>query len=128
MPHIILEYSDNIKEHVDFDLLFQRLHALIVQNGPFDLVNIKSRAIAHSHFYVADGGAQNGFVHLSLSIFAGRDLTLRKALGEKLLAFLQEEFAQSFATLNFSITCEMREMDKETYFKASSGRLSLNAD
>ena len=71
---------------------------------------------------MADGKESNAFVHLTLSIFKGRDLSIRKAVGEKILAFLKGEFARSFEKLNCSYTVEVKEMDQETYFKATSGK------
>lgn len=123
MPHFVLEYSDNILEELDYKDFFKRLHTLLVENGPFNLSDIKSRAICHQQFYVAAGQESNAFVHLTLSIFEGRDLGLRQELGEKILAFLKGEFARFFEKLNCSFTVEIREMDKETYFKAMSGKL-----
>ena len=123
MPHFVLEYSDNILEEVDYEDFFKRLHSLLVENGPFNLSDIKSRAIRHQQFYVADGQESNAFVHLTLSIFKARDLSIRQAMGEKFLAFLKGEFARSFEKLNCSYTVEIKEMDKETYFKVISGKL-----
>ncbi|NIM97825.1 MAG: 5-carboxymethyl-2-hydroxymuconate isomerase [candidate division Zixibacteria bacterium] len=123
MPHFVLEYSDNILEEVDFKDFFQRLHALLVENGPFNLSAIKSRAIRHQQFCVADGKESNAFVHLTLSIFKGRDLSIRQAVGEKILSFLKKEFARSFQKLNCSYTVALEEIDKDTYFRATSGEL-----
>jgi 5-carboxymethyl-2-hydroxymuconate isomerase len=123
MPHFVLEYSDNILEEVDFKDFFKKLHTLLVDVGPFNLSDIKSRAIRHQEFYVANGQESNAFVHLTLAIFKGRDLSIRQAMGEKLLAFLKGEFARSFEKLDCSFTVEVREMDKEAYFKAMSGKL-----
>ena len=123
MPHFVLEYSDNILEEVEYKDFFKRLHTLLVENGPFTLSDIKSRAIRHQQFYVADGQESNAFIHLTLSIFKGRDLSIRQAVGEKILAFLKAEFARSFEKLNCSFTTEIKEIDKETYFKATSGVL-----
>ncbi len=123
MPHFVLEYSDNILEDMDFKDFFRKLHTLLVDVGPFNLSDIKSRAIRHQQFHVANGQESNGFVHLTLSIFKGRDLGIRQAVGEKLLAFLKREFARSFEELNCSYTVEVKEMEKETYFKATSGEL-----
>jgi 5-carboxymethyl-2-hydroxymuconate isomerase len=123
MPHFILEYSDNILEEVNFKDFFKKLHTLLVDAGPFNLSDIKSRAIRHQEFYVASGQESNAFVHLTLLIFKGRDLSIRQAVGEKILAFLKGEFARSFEKLNCSYTVEVKEMDKETYFKVTSGEL-----
>jgi len=120
MPHFILEYSDNLLEKIDHRQLFRNLHRLLVENGPFKLSDIKSRAVAHDDFYVSDGKESNAFVHLTLSIFKGRDLSIRQTVGKLLLEFLKKEFDRSYQQLHCSITVEIREIDTDTYFKVSN--------
>ncbi len=119
MPHFILEYSDNLLEDVDHRHLFRNLHQLLIDIGPFELSDIKSRAIAHKNFYVSDGDDANTFVHLTLSIFKGRELGIQQRIGKRLLAFLQNEFARSYTKLKCSITVEIKEINTDTYFKLS---------
>ena len=118
MPHCILEYSSNTSEKVDTRHLFEMIHSLFIEQGEFDLPKIKSRAVRHEHFYVGDGSDANAFVHLTLSIFEGRSLSLRQDLGRRVLSFLKQEFAQSLVERNCSITVEIKEMSRDTYFKA----------
>jgi 5-carboxymethyl-2-hydroxymuconate isomerase len=120
MPHFILEYSDNILEDVQPEDVFQKLHELLVENGPFKLSAIKSRAVAHKDYYVSDGNESNAFVHLTLSIFKGRDLSVRQTVGNLLLELLKKEFDRSYQQLRCSITVEIREINTDTYFKMSS--------
>jgi 5-carboxymethyl-2-hydroxymuconate isomerase len=120
MPHFVLEVSANIIERPDADDLFKRLHELLVQNGPFQMSAIKSRIIIHQEYFVADGNKSNGFIHLTLSILKGRDLSLRQALGKKILSFLKAEFARSLAQLNCSITVDIHELNTDTYFIEST--------
>lgn len=120
MPHFILEYSDNLLEDVDHSHLFRNLHRLLVENGPFNMSDIKSRAVAHKDFYVSDGNDANAFIHLTLRIFKGRELDVRQRIGNKLLEFLRNEFARSYATLKCSITVDIKEINTDTYFKISN--------
>jgi 5-carboxymethyl-2-hydroxymuconate isomerase len=123
MPHVVLEYSDNVLEQVEFNDFFKKLHSLIIENGPFELKDIKSRAVRRENFYVADGNESNGFIHLTLSILTGRELNLKQALGERILSFLKQEFARSYEGMSCSISVEIRELDRDTYSKATSGNL-----
>mgnify|MGYP000580640025 CR=1 FL=1 len=120
MPHVILKYSDNIIERHDVDDLFKRLLELVIQHGPSKLSDIKSRVIRHQEYFVADGNNSNGFIHLTLSILKGRDLSLRQVLGKRILSFLKEEFARSHAQLKCSITVDIHELNTDTYFKESN--------
>ncbi len=120
MPHFILEYSDNILEEIKPDDVFQKLHQILVESGPFNLSDIKSRAVKHQDFYVSDGHESNAFVHLTLSIFKGRELGVRQAIGDRLLEFLKNQFARSYQELRCSITVEIKEINMDTYFKISN--------
>lgn len=122
MPHFVLEYSDNIREKAGFEALFKQIHEILVTKGPVPLKAIKSRAIMHRDFRVGDGDKSNAFVHLTLSLMKGRDLALRKALGEALFSCLKGFFAQSYKELNCSFSFEIREMDRETYFMLEGGK------
>ena len=120
MPHFILEYSDNLLEEIDHRQLFGDLHQLLVENGPFKLSDIKSRAVAHKDFYISDGNDANAFIHLTLSIFKGRALDIQERIGNKLLAFLENKFARSYTERKCSITVEIKEINTDTYFKLSN--------
>ena len=123
MPHVVLEYSGNVLEKVEFNDFFKKLHSLIIENGPFKLKNIKSRAVRRQNFYVANGNESNAFIHLTLSILTGRELKLKQTLGEKILSFLKQEFARSYEEMSCSISVEIKELDRDTYSKATSGNL-----
>ena len=120
MPHFILEYSDNLLEEIDHRHLFRNLHRLLVENGPFQMSDIKSRAVAHEDFYISDGNDANAFIHLTLSIFKGRELDIQQRVGNELLAFLENEFARSYKELKCSITVEIKEINTDIYFKISN--------
>jgi 5-carboxymethyl-2-hydroxymuconate isomerase len=120
MPHFTLEYSENILEQVDTQDVFKSLHAILIDNGPFNLSDIKSRAIMHKDFYVADGNPSNSFVHLTLSIFKGRDTNTRQAIGNALVEFLKNKFERSYQELKCSITVDIKEIDSDTYAKISN--------
>jgi len=118
MPHLTLEYSDNLPETPDFGALFARLHAGLVEHGPFQLSQIKSRAIPCNQFLIGTGLPESIFVHLTVAILDGRPSAQRKQIGEHLLAVLREAFAPSWKNRPCDITVEIREMSRETYCKA----------
>lgn len=116
MPHLVLEYSDNVIEKNNFSQLFQQCHQILADMLPTDLMNCKSRAIECPVYYVADGKPDNAFVHLSLKIMAGRtDETLRK-LGDQLMETVMEHFAESLKKKRLQISLEISSLDKN-YFK-----------
>ena len=122
MPHLSLEYSDNLPAPVDFGALFARLHATLAAAGPFPLAQIKSRAVPQEIVRVGAGAPEAVFVHLTVAILSGRAAAERRRIGELLLGVLREAFAHAWDTRPCDLTVDVREMERETYCKAMNDR------
>ncbi len=119
MPHITLEYSDNLKESAPFDELFTDLHQVLVVAASAELGRCQSRAIEHQHFYIGDGNSHNAFIHVDVLLAEGRALEVRQEVGKQFLRILEEYFSRSLKDLNLQISVEVREFLKNLYFKKS---------
>ena len=119
MPHLVLEYSANVPDEPDFDLVLRRLHEAMTTVGPFDLSNVKSRAVRREPFRVADGAPGRAFVHLTVALLAGREARILRETGDTLLAALRESFPRARSERRCDLTVEMREMQAGLYFKAT---------
>jgi len=122
MPHLTLEYSDNLPAPVDFGALLARLHEALVEIGSFRLADLKSRAVPHPCFRVGAGSSESVFVHLTVAIFAGRPPAQQQEIGECLLAILKAAFEQAWIERPCDFTVELREMRREGYFKTMNAR------
>lgn len=120
MPHVILEYSRNVIEELDFHPVFVRFHEALAGLGSFAIEDIKSRSICHDAHAVGDGRPQNAFVHVQLSILEGRTEAVRKAAGEAIMDILRDTFHRSWNELELSLSVEVREMARDAYFKDRS--------
>ena len=108
MPHLTLEYSDNIE--VDVQPLLARLHEEVVATGAINLKGIKSRAIKHTQYRVADGDPDYAFVHVGLLIREGRPLEVQKEATQRVMKVLKETFGQLFEKRKLSLTVDLKEM------------------
>jgi 5-carboxymethyl-2-hydroxymuconate isomerase len=117
MPHLILEYSDNIPGIPEFKKLFSELHQVLVQVADIDIRNCKSRAIKLDNFSIADGQNTTSFVHLSLRIFSGRSDEIKIKMGENLRRVLADNFCPESSAKDVLITVEIDEIDNRFYFK-----------
>ena len=78
MPHIIVEYSSNLRETFRrTDLLAALGSAVIAQRDAegcqvYPLGGLRVRAIACDEYVIADGEDNYGFVHVTIKIGAGR--------------------------------------------------------
>jgi 5-carboxymethyl-2-hydroxymuconate isomerase len=108
MPHLTLEYSDNIE--VDVQPLLARLHEEVVATGAIHLKGIKSRAIKHTQYRIADGDPDYAFVHVGLLIREGRPIEVQKEATQRVMRVLKETFGQLFETRKLSLTVDLKEM------------------
>jgi len=106
MPHLALEYSDNIE--VDVQLLLSRLHEEVVATGAINLKGIKSRVIKHTQYHIADDDPDYAFVQVSLLIREGRPIEIQKDAAKRVV--LKEIFGYLFETKKFSLTVDLKEM------------------
>ncbi|MGB1884334.1 MAG: 5-carboxymethyl-2-hydroxymuconate Delta-isomerase [Gammaproteobacteria bacterium] len=122
MPHLTIEYSANLDGELDLPALIETLHTTAVGIDAFPLAGMRTRAARREHFRVADGHADNAFIHVTLKIGAGRDIETRKAAGETLFSTLNA-FLQPLAERRpVAISFELTELDAETNYKGGNIR------
>lgn len=108
MPHLTLEYTDNLE--FDVQPLLARLHAELVATGAINLKGIKSRAIRHTEYRIADGNPDYAFVHVNLLIREGRPVEVQKEASQRVLDVLKETFGDRFAKSHLSLSVDIKEM------------------
>lgn len=108
MPHLTLEYSDNIE--VDVPSLLARLHEEVVATGAINLKGIKSRAIKHTQYRIADGNPEYAFVHVGLLIREGRPLEIQQEATRRVMAVLKDVFGKRFESGYLSLSVDLKEM------------------
>ena len=111
MPHLIVEYSANLEQVLDIAALVQALHEAALETGVFPIGGIRTRAAPRAVYRIADGHADNAFIHLQARIGAGRSAEVRQQAAEHIFARLKKETAQVFANLPLGLTLEIVEID-----------------
>jgi 5-carboxymethyl-2-hydroxymuconate isomerase len=108
MPHLTLEYTDNLS--FDVQSLLARLHDELVATGAVNLKGIKSRAIRHTEYRIADGNPAYAFVHVNLLIREGRPVQVQQDAAQRVMAVLKETFGSRFETGYLSLSVDIKEM------------------
>lgn len=108
MPHLTLEYTDNIE--VEIQPLLARLHEEVVATGAINLKGIKSRAIQHSQYRIADGNPDYAFVHVGLLIREGRSIEIQKEATRRVMEVLKDTFGYRFEKGYVSLSVDLKEM------------------
>jgi 5-carboxymethyl-2-hydroxymuconate isomerase len=111
VPHILIEYSANLSESVDFPRFLRALRASALATSVFPLGGIRIRAYQADHYLVADGHPDNAFVHIMLRVGHGRDLETRKRACDAIFATATEFLTPLFERIPLGISLEMQEID-----------------
>ncbi len=123
MPHLTLEHTGNVDPNVEFEAVFLRLHSVLADAG-IKLANCKSRAAERDRFCVADGSRSSAFVHLDVRFMEGIPDESKQKIGQGTLAVLQECFKTPEGIDDLQITVEIRDIQRDAYFKFPAGTLN----
>ncbi len=126
MPHIVVEYTANLRPEADIAQLLPKINAYLIEQrtaaGPiFPTGGVRSRAIALEDFCVADGSnADDAFVHVRITVGAGRDETTKKRVYDGLFDLLKAHFGAIHATRGFALSMEAGEFSEAGTWKQNN--------
>ncbi len=127
MPHQIIEYSDNLDSEFSIDELVEALHQSASEVDAFPLAGLRTRAVARSHYRIADAHPENGFVHVVLRIAHGRSLKVRQAAGNKIFKTLCDFLEPVRSRSPLAISYEMQHIDPDVRWKQNNLRDYIDA-
>jgi 5-carboxymethyl-2-hydroxymuconate isomerase len=110
MPHLTLEYTDNLE--IEVQPLLARLHEALVSTGAVNLKGLKSRAIRHTEYRIADGYEGYAFVHLAILIRAGRPVETQQEMARRTMGVLEDVFGYRFEDGYLSLSVDIQEMQE----------------
>ncbi|MCE3231927.1 MAG: 5-carboxymethyl-2-hydroxymuconate isomerase [Rickettsiaceae bacterium] len=110
MPHIVIEYSDNLANEVKSTGLTKLLHQTVVDSGLFSPDAVKARSVAFSDYVLIEGAKD--FIHVTVSILSGRTQQQRKDLNESVFQTVKKAIPTAD-----KVSSDIREMDGAVYKK-----------
>jgi 5-carboxymethyl-2-hydroxymuconate isomerase len=117
MPHVVVEYSENLSASVNLQALVDHLHQSALATGVFPLGGLRTRAEERKIYKIADGHPDNSFVHVTMWLGHGRDeatkLKAAKHVFDDLVTFLKPVFDK----VPLGISLNMQELDPVLNFK-----------
>jgi 5-carboxymethyl-2-hydroxymuconate isomerase len=122
MPHITIEYTANLEPQLQLPALIEALHTVAARIEAFPLAGLRTRAERRDHYRIADGHADNAFIHLTLRIAHGRTLEVRKAAGDLLFETLVRELQPLLDQRPLALSFEISEIDPVLNYKGGNIR------
>ena len=117
MPHLVVEYTDNLRDRFDARAALATLNRALDDVGEFVSEDIKSRARALETFVVGVSGREEAFIHVELAIMAGRSAELKSDVLQRLLAVVRGHLVAP-THLRMQITVRIVDIDRHGYAKA----------
>ena len=62
MPHIVVEYSANLEDHIDIAVVLESLHSAAASHSSVPLAGLRTRAMKREQYLVANGDPRHMFV------------------------------------------------------------------
>ncbi|WP_175838618.1 5-carboxymethyl-2-hydroxymuconate Delta-isomerase [Burkholderia anthina] len=133
MPHLTLEYSNNLADEDSIALLCRKLaRSLDAQREGeqrvFPLGGIRVRALRCDAFCIADGRIEDAaFLHGNLKIGAGRSEAAKQAAGDALFDIIKRHFADAFDRQGLALSLEINEFSEAGTWKHNNLHARLKA-
>ena len=93
--------------------MLHRLHAVAIALPTIDPSSVKSRLSPRDVFLIGQGGNTGQYVHVQFSLLNNRPVAVREGMRDALAAVLTASCPSGT-----DVAVEIREMEKDTYFKA----------
>jgi 5-carboxymethyl-2-hydroxymuconate isomerase len=111
VPHLVVEYSANLADRVDIDRSLGDLHRAALATGIFELGAVRTRGAVRDRYVIADGAADNAFVHVTVRIGMGRDEATKNQLADALFAAVCGNLEETHHTTPLAISFEVQEIE-----------------
>ncbi len=120
MPHLIIQYSENLGEQVNMTELCTVMSKAMQQTGLFPLAGIRVRAHPMPHNSIADEHPNNAFADFIFRIGEGRSDAQKAVAGTALMAAAKSVFAIQLTQPHFVLSLEIVEISKPFSWKTNS--------
>ena len=118
MPHIVIEYTANLGAQARIPELLKTVNqTMIAQDGVFPTGGIRSRALRLDDYRMADGAADDAFVHVTLKIGSGRSEAVKKQVCDALFDAVKAHFAELYEKRYLALSLEIVEFSETGSYK-----------
>ena len=121
MPHCVILYTPNLDAKSDLSRLCRTLAdemlTILDEDGKQVFPTGGTRVLAYpaSHYAVADGQGDYGFIYVNVRMGQGRSDAVKKAAGDRLLLRVKEHLAPVFEQELLGLTLQIDESTGQVY-------------
>lgn len=117
MPHMIVEYSNNIKD-LQADKLLLSLNQALINTGHIKAAELKARLSNTGDFLIGLGDLDHAFIHVHVYLLAGRSEAEKNSIADAAIAALQAFNAYQAEQLTVQRSVQLTDMPATDYRKS----------
>ena len=111
MPHINIQYSQNLQPEIDMQQLCESIRQTCLTIEAFPMAGIRVRATTVDYYAIADGNPKHGFIDIIVRLREGRPLEVRQAAIQDIFDQAKAFLAEAFDTNSIALSAEIIEID-----------------
>ncbi|MDE0872672.1 MAG: hypothetical protein OSA88_02210 [Acidimicrobiales bacterium] len=111
MPHIVVEYSANLEDHIDVGELLRSIHAAAASHALVPLAGLRTRAMKREQYVVANGDARNLFVAVIARLNGDRGQESLLEIRDLLMAVCSDSLSQIREEQPLALSVEVQAID-----------------
>jgi len=128
MPHVIVEYTDNLAPNGDIRGLLKKLaEKMIASDGVFPIGGVRVRAQRLSEYVIADGKGDYAFVNVTAKIGAGRDPSFKQKFFGEMFEIVRQHFRVLLPTHLIALSLYVEELDEKGAFRDNNIHLRFKS-
>lgn len=121
MPHILVEYTDNLGDDADIKGLLKKLATKMVDSGGvFPIGGVRVKAICLTEYVIADGEDDYAFVNTTAMIGPGRDPAFKKTFFGEMFEIVKAHFAAIQERRYLALSLYVQEVDEDGSFRKNN--------
>lgn len=126
MPHVVVEYTDNLVPDADIPGLLKMIAERCADSGGvLALAGVRVRAVRLTEYVIADGRPDYAFVNITVKLGQGRDPGFKKTFFGALFEHIRAHLAEASKARPLALSMYLEEIDEEGAFRDNGVRRAL---
>jgi 5-carboxymethyl-2-hydroxymuconate isomerase len=128
MPHIIVEYTDNLAADGEIRRLLEKLAAKMANSdGVFPIGGVRVRAVRLSEYVIADGKDDYAFANVTAKIGSGRSPDFKQKFFGEMFEIVKQHFKALLSERLVALSLYVEEIDEKGAFRENNIHLRFKS-
>ncbi len=123
MPHVIVEYSENVEPEAGIPALLRLIADRCANtDNVLPVAGIRVRAVRLTEYVIADGKPEYGLVNVTVKMGAGRPQEFKKTFFGSLFEAIKSHLSNAFKARPVALSMYVEEIDEQGAYRHNGVR------